>query len=274
MRRNCASPNSPCYLTIHHPPPTLIPAPQRNHHMFSSVGAWLYKDLAGITQVQWGPGSTSSSSIGFAHPVLHPRVTSHAALPYTNAFYNALPGRFSVAWSNSSATQCGAGAESTTVTFTCPAGTVISGVQFASFGTPAGSCGSYTTGTCNAANSSAVVASLCVGKPSCAIAVGDALFGDPCFNTVKTFAGQVLCSGDALAVAVSVPANTGATVRLPFDPARGVNVTVTEAGAAVFVAGAFVPGVPGVVSATLSVASGTVDVEVGSGDFNFVAAQH
>lgn len=38
----------------------------RNHHMFSSVGAWLYKDLGGINQ-RWG--GVDAGAIGFNHPV-------------------------------------------------------------------------------------------------------------------------------------------------------------------------------------------------------------
>jgi hypothetical protein len=45
------------------------------------------------------------------------------------------------------------------------AGSVVSAVSFASYGTPAGACGSWAVGACNAANSTAVVEAACLGKP-------------------------------------------------------------------------------------------------------------
>ena len=252
----------------------------RNHHMFSSVGTYLFEGLGGLAQRTYGPGSLAASATGFAHPVIHPRVTAHAALPFATTAYDSIVGPYAVSWANNSALQCVAGAaEGTTPVFKCPGSTVIAAVQFASFGTPAGACGAFTTGACNAANSTAVVSALCVGKSTCAIPVGDTEFGDPCFNTVKVFSGQVLCSGASLAVAVTVPANGRATVRLPFNAAGGgaANVTVTETGTGaalpVFVAGAYTPGVPGVYGAALSAATSTIDVEVGSGAFAFEASQ-
>jgi hypothetical protein len=250
----------------------------RNHHMFSSVGTYLFEGLGGLAQRTYGPGSLAASATGFAHPVIHPRVTGHAALPFATTTYGSIVGPYAVSWANNSARQCVAGAgESTTPAFTCPGATVIAAVQFASYGTPTGACGAFAVGSCNAANSTAIVQALCVGKQTCTIPVGDAEFGDPCFDTVKVFSGQVVCSGASLTLAVTVPANARATVRLPYNAAGGPNVTVTETGTGaalpVFVAGAYTPGAPGVYGAALSAATATVDVEVGSGTFAFEASQ-
>lgn len=44
-----------------------------------------------------------------------------------------------------------------TVHLKCPENTLISAVKFGSFGTPSGSCGSYTKGDCHDPNSSSVI---------------------------------------------------------------------------------------------------------------------
>jgi hypothetical protein len=55
-------------------------------------------------------------------------------------------------------------------------------VSFASFGTPTGA-GLYQKGSCDAADSVAVVAAACVGKSSCQInASNDNFGGDPCYG--------------------------------------------------------------------------------------------
>lgn len=38
------------------------------------------------------------------------------------------------------------------------------------------------------------VRKLCVGERACAVLASDAVFGDPCFGTVKRLAVQAVCS--------------------------------------------------------------------------------
>jgi hypothetical protein len=77
------------------------------------------------------------------------------------------------------------------LTLTCGAGGVFTGVAFASFGAPTGSCSGKPApainATCNAADSVAVVAAACVGKSSCVIDAITATFGgtDPCLDVLK-----------------------------------------------------------------------------------------
>ncbi|XP_065832516.1 uncharacterized protein [Oscarella lobularis] len=71
---------------------------------------------------------------------------------------------------------------------------VIDKVHFASYGTPQGTCGNFTMGKCNAANTTAFVEKMCVGKKSCMFPVNTETFGDPCVGTAKTFAVQVTCN--------------------------------------------------------------------------------
>jgi hypothetical protein len=75
------------------------------------------------------------------------------------------------------------------------AGAVISGVSFASYGTPSGQCPEWSVNaSCNAANSSAIVASQCLGRRTCTLVVDTDTFGDPCYGTVKTLDVVVSCS--------------------------------------------------------------------------------
>jgi hypothetical protein len=70
----------------------------------------------------------------------------------------------------------------------------ISQIQFASYGTPTGTCGSYQVGSCNAANSTSIVQSYCIGKNSCSVPATTPIFGDPCYGTVKNLVVQAHCS--------------------------------------------------------------------------------
>ncbi|XP_022931970.1 beta-galactosidase 15-like [Cucurbita moschata] len=75
-------------------------------------------------------------------------------------------------------------------------GQQISGIAFASYGNPLGSCGSFTTGECKSQNDALkIVENLCVGKESCAIDVSEATFGatDCAADLVKRLAVEALC---------------------------------------------------------------------------------
>ncbi|TAL41130.1 MAG: hypothetical protein EPN92_13435, partial [Chitinophagaceae bacterium] len=45
---------------------------------------------------------------------------------------------------------CGTADEGGVVTLTAPAGNIITSIEFASYGTPNGTCGSFTIGSCDA----------------------------------------------------------------------------------------------------------------------------
>jgi hypothetical protein len=240
----------------------------RAHIMQGGVGAWLFTDVAGIAQ--------AAGSAGYASLVLWPRATTHPNLTAAAGSYQSIRGTVAVDWAAApaafalratvpanaaaevrlpfpagaapaalvategpSGAPCAAEApENTSVRFACAGGARITGVAFASFGSPLGTCGGgFKVGACNAANSSAVVASACVGQAECTFGANVTLFGDPCFGTKKWFSGAVTCSGVASNV--------------------------------IFANGTYVPGVPGVNGARLDAASATLSVSVGSGDFAF-----
>ena len=92
-------------------------------------------------------------------------------------------------------TVCGAAEEGGVATVTCPADLVIDSVNFASFGTPTGSCGAYDTSCCHAPSSAAVVRAACLGLNTCSVNVSVDAFGgdDPCPDAAKRLAAAVTC---------------------------------------------------------------------------------
>jgi gliding motility-associated-like protein len=108
-------------------------------------------------------------------------------------------------------TTWGATSQGSSLTLTAPAGTYFTGVQFASYGTPTGSLGNYTNGTCHNGNSSSIVAGLAVGQTTVTIPATDAVFGATCGSTPKTLAVVLTygtfgsaCSGTAKTYTITV----------------------------------------------------------------------
>ncbi|KAF7041925.1 hypothetical protein CFC21_051647 [Triticum aestivum] len=77
----------------------------------------------------------------------------------------------------------------------CPKeGQVISSIKFASFGTPSGTCGSYSHGECSSSQALAVAQEACVGVSSCSVPVSAKNFGDPCRGVTKSLVVEAACS--------------------------------------------------------------------------------
>ncbi|KAM7486073.1 hypothetical protein LguiA_002082 [Lonicera macranthoides] len=80
----------------------------------------------------------------------------------------------------------------------CEDGHIISSIEFASYGTPQGSCQKYSKGNCHAPDSLSVVSQACEGKNGCSIEISNSAFGaDPCRGTVKTLAVEAKCSSSS-----------------------------------------------------------------------------
>ncbi|KAH7833498.1 hypothetical protein Vadar_006946 [Vaccinium darrowii] len=76
----------------------------------------------------------------------------------------------------------------------CDDGHKISTIQFASYGTPRGSCQKFSKGNCHSPNSLPLVSEACVGRNSCSIGISNTVFrDDPCHGTVKTLAVEARC---------------------------------------------------------------------------------
>lgn len=85
--------------------------------------------------------------------------------------------------------------QETELKLSCPAaGDYIAAIDFASYGTPTGECGSWRTGKCNAENSSAVVTAACLHKQECVIYPNTTTFGDPCFGVKKILVVTATCA--------------------------------------------------------------------------------
>jgi len=102
----------------------------RNHHMFSSVSAWLYA-LAGISQ--------NASSFGLTTLELHP--ASVNGLSSASAHVLGVRGRSSMRWTVNGGEQCALAPENQVAYIDCGDGGSVVDIFFASFGTPVGGCG-------------------------------------------------------------------------------------------------------------------------------------
>ncbi|KAG8634453.1 beta-galactosidase 8 [Manihot esculenta] len=83
--------------------------------------------------------------------------------------------------------------QSPEVKLTCEKGWRITSINFASFGTFSGNCGTFTPGNCNA-DMLSIVQKVCIGEEGCSISVSAANLGDPCPGVLKSFAVEALCS--------------------------------------------------------------------------------
>ncbi len=88
---------------------------------------------------------------------------------------------------------CASVAENQPLMLACPVGQTIDAITFASYGTPGGTCGAFTLGTCNATNSVSIVTAACAGQQSCTVMATNGVFGDPCSGTVKRLWAQYSC---------------------------------------------------------------------------------
>ncbi|EOY33043.1 Beta-galactosidase 8 isoform 4 [Theobroma cacao] len=77
----------------------------------------------------------------------------------------------------------------------CPSpNQVISSIKFASFGTPRGTCGSFSHGRCSSVRALSIVQKACTGSTRCSIGVSTSTFGDPCKGVMKSLAVEVSCT--------------------------------------------------------------------------------
>ncbi|CAI9111681.1 OLC1v1011966C1 [Oldenlandia corymbosa var. corymbosa] len=78
----------------------------------------------------------------------------------------------------------------------CPTNSQISAVNFASFGTPTGTCGSFAKGDCHDPSSVSFVEKVCLNKNKCALEVSQVrnLNLGLCPDTPKRLAVEVICS--------------------------------------------------------------------------------
>lgn len=92
---------------------------------------------------------------------------------------------------------CGSATEGSSFTINAPSNQTFTSVNFASYGNPQGSCGSFYYTQCNAVNSMNVAEDSLLGNNSATIDANNMVFGDPCFGTGKHMDVQASTSEQA-----------------------------------------------------------------------------
>ncbi|THU45870.1 hypothetical protein C4D60_Mb02t22530 [Musa balbisiana] len=91
-------------------------------------------------------------------------------------------------------TVCAIVVEGSILDLSCQGSRSFSEIQFASFGNPQGSCGSFKKGSCEAPDALAVVKKACIGRSNCSINVTASAFRpSECSDLSKRFAVQAIC---------------------------------------------------------------------------------
>lgn len=262
----------------------------RNHHMFSSISAWLVRSIGGFRDFTCG---------GDARPPLRLAPAAALGVAWANTSTTLPCGRARLAYRRHGGVQCttvpegrssahpGAPVVADAVLDCGAAGGVIQAVEFASFGRPSGHCGGALTAnaSCHHPDSLGRVAERCVGRQSCRLPSHAGFWGtagcDPAL--LRHLQARVRCSRPAsLAVEVALPVGARAVLALPWvaPAAAGAGEPrprLREGGLPVAVGGASPAADTGVVSARLlpagsggpGYADGVVEVEVGSGEYAF-----
>ena len=120
---------------------------------------------------------------------------------YTSATFGQIKNNYIDYTNGSHGTICATPAENGVANLSAPSGTVFTTVDFASYGTPTGSCESFAINTfCHAAGSQAIAEGYILGNNTASIPATNAVFTDPCVGTVKKLYIQVkytqpICSG-------------------------------------------------------------------------------
>jgi hypothetical protein len=121
---------------------------------------------------------------------------------------------------------CATADENGNLVLTAPSGALITAINFASYGTPNGTCGSFTLGACNATGSKTVVEGYALGRNTATIPANNTVFGDPCVGTYKRLYVQATYT-------VTAPGTTANVSSLSFDcskkGANTVTLNVTDA---------------------------------------------
>lgn len=84
--------------------------------------------------------------------------------------------------------------ERSKIHLSCNPGQKITKINFASFGTPSGTCGSFSEGKCHSHESYDPFEMKCIGQESCAVVIEPKVFGgDPCPGIMKRIAVEAIC---------------------------------------------------------------------------------
>ena len=247
----------------------------RNHHMYSSISAWLVTDMAGISirkgfeEIHYHP----AQALGLSHVSV--------SLEYPKPVH--------LSWRRSGGIQCAKQAENQSplnpnlpkhddLTVSCgdEDGGIIAKVLFASYGNPTGHCGGYyRRGYCHAPNSSEVVEKLCLGRRRCVVPAGADFWGNPCPNEVKWLLVSVQCKSDdkydfiyrSIRVNVGVPMGSHGVLHLPAHGKQ--NMMLWDGDEVIFTEGNGLKATLGITSVQWQSDSDSLVLELDSGNYNF-----
>lgn len=248
----------------------------RNHHMFSSISAWIVQGVGGVDAAAAGAAcATAGDDVTditlAAAPVL--------GVSRATTTLRSHCGETTLSYKRTGGIQCAVAPEGVSssrpgvphvddVEVDCgPGGGVITSIDFASWGTPTGGCGDFATAAtddagqdgCHAPASVASVQALCLGKAACRVPTHADWWADHGWDSSELGAlhtsdegvcrnrrdprrlhVQAACSMPHGVVAnVTVPVGVRASVSLPAYGASPASLHVSEAvsGATLFTSG-------------------------------------
>jgi hypothetical protein len=146
--------------------------------MYGGFGSWLFTGVAGLARA---PGSRGWQALLF-----RPAAFVHAAVTSASASVATPIGLAAISWLQAppTPTACALGVQGgPNLQLQCVSKSVasptFSGIKFASYGLPSGSCaaGFARNASCDNSNTTAHVSKACVGKGACEVDAGG--FGDP-----------------------------------------------------------------------------------------------
>jgi len=135
--------------------------------------------LTGTTSNWINPGGVSTNTISPIYNTPNVNTVTSQTICSNSA---TTPVTFS---SSTTGTICGQTNEGGNITLTAPLGAVFTSILFASYGTPNGTCGNYSLGSCHAPNSVSLVSASAIGQNNFSITANNGTFGDPCAFTSK-----------------------------------------------------------------------------------------
>ena len=252
----------------------------RNHHMFSSISAWLVTDMSGLSldkgydEIHFHP----ARALGLSH--------ASVSLQY--------PKPMSLSWRRSGGIQCAKQAENRSplnpnlpknedLIITCGQdGGTVAAVLFSSYGNPSGHCGGYfKLGSCHAPQSVEVVEKLCLGKRACTVPTGADFWGNPCPHSSRWLIVSVQCRSDtaalgeeefvysSISVNISIPMGSRGYLHLPSHGKQ--NMLLVESDQVVYSESSSLKSsvVAGVLSSNWDSMYNTMVVELDSGEYGF-----
>jgi len=262
----------------------------RNHAMWGSSGYYYYSSLAGLARADgshsWatlalapprpatnGGGGGGDNGVSSVLDVLHSAAASiDTPMGLVASSWASGAGSASAQARNLCGGVCGFSFQGGNASIACGGGGAFTRVRFASWGMADGDCGGgfAVNETCDA-NATAVIATACLGRSSCAIPASPAIFGNPCVGfkwLAVVLEGPCTNAVPLYALAAILPPNAKGSIALPTVIAPA-DVNITESNRTVWAAGAYIGGAPGITAAAIDAAGTAVVFEAGSGAYDF-----